>query len=54
MGCQNAKDIQVLITEGHGAHAQRVRPSRMSAHTLTAKLHCELSPLSVPVTLLHF
>lgn len=46
MGCQNPKDIQVLITGGHGVHALRVQPRRLSAHALTAKLHCKQSPLS--------
>lgn len=53
MGCQNPKDIQVLITEGHSVHALHVQPSRLSAHALTAKLHCKRRPLSVPITLLH-
>lgn len=41
MGCQNPKDIQVLITGGHGVHALHVQPSRLSAHALTPKLHCK-------------
>lgn len=53
MGCQNPKDIQVLITGGHSVHALHVQPSRLSAHALTAKLHCKQRPLSVPITLLH-
>ena len=47
MGCQNPKHIQVLITGGHGDHALHVQASRLSAHALTAKLHCKQSPLSV-------
>lgn len=50
MGCQNPKDIQVLITGGHSIYAPHVQPRRLSAHALTAKLHCKHSPRSVPVT----
>lgn len=53
MGCQNPKDIQVLITGGHSVHGLHVQLSRLSAHALTAKLHCKQSLLSLPLTLLY-
>lgn len=49
MGCQNPEDIQVLITGGHSIHDLHVQLCRLSAHALTARLHCKQSPFSVPV-----
>lgn len=45
MGSQNPEDIQVLVIRGRSAHGLCVQPSRLSAHALTAKLHCKQSPL---------
>lgn len=54
MGCQNPEDIQVLITGGHSIHDLHVQLSRLSAHALTAGLHCKQSPFPVPMSCVWF
>lgn len=49
MGCQNPEDIQVLITGGDSIRDLHVQLCRLSAHALTARLHCKQSPFYVPV-----